>query len=164
MTYEVIRKAKCDRCGHEYDSSKPTRHEFLTDWLEIDSNGIDEYEGYRQTHHLCPMCRQDARAFMENSAVPAAAADERGEPLALWERELLAPVTRDDLLDELVNILYPLDEYRDTPWNGGDVCEAVAAIVRRERPEAHLRQPEEPPITPEAAFEAYRQARKDAGL
>jgi hypothetical protein len=50
------------------------------------------------------------------------------------------------ILDELIDILYPLDEYRDHQWNGGDVCEAVAAIVHRERPDAHLRQPVEPPI------------------
>jgi hypothetical protein len=148
MTYTVIRKAKCDRCGHEYDSSNPTRHEFLTDWLEIDSNGIDEYDGYRQTHHLCRECRQDAQAFMGNESVPPARKGEDGEPLALWERELLAPVTRDDLLDELVDLLYPLDEYRDSQWDGGDICEALARIVDRERPEAKTRQPEEPSITP----------------
>jgi len=49
----------------------------------------------------------------------------------------------DALLDALEEILYPLDQYRDTPWNGGDVCEAVAALFAQYRPDAHLRQPVE---------------------
>lgn len=196
--FEVIRKAKCDRCGHEYDSSKPERHEFLSDWLEIRHNGIDEYEGYMNTVHLCQSCRGDfLHPFMENDRVPPA--DRRdGFPLALWERELLAPVTRDDLLDELVNLLYPMDEYRDHDWDAAGICERLAEIVKRERPEAHLRQPEDPEdYTPRCdvcgkvdeevdwcgncgccrehcqgykscseskAFEAYKAARREAGL
>jgi hypothetical protein len=33
-----------------------------------------------------------------------------------------------------------MDELRDHQWNGGDVCEAVAALIREHRPTAHLRQ------------------------
>jgi hypothetical protein len=146
MAYTVIRKAKCDRCGHEYDSSNPARHEFLTDWLEISSNGIDEYEGYRQTHHLCQECRVDARAFMENDPIPPARSREDGEQMPLWERQMedWDTLSRSQIIDRLADILYPLDEPRDHQWNGGDVCEAVAGLLREVAPWAETRQAEEP--------------------
>ena len=48
----------------------------------------------------------------------------------------------DTILDSIQDILYPLDETRGHQWNGGDVCEALAALLREYRPEAYLRQPE----------------------
>jgi hypothetical protein len=46
------------------------------------------------------------------------------------------------ILNALEDILYPMDEPRDSQWNGGDVCDAVAALLHAYRPEASLRQSE----------------------
>ena len=48
--------------------------------------------------------------------------------------------TKEAILDQLQEILYPLTEPRDHQWNGGDVCEAVADLLRAYRPEAQYRQ------------------------
>ena len=53
-----------------------------------------------------------------------------------------ATTTYDGLLNEIADILYPLDGYRDDQWNGGDVCDALAMLLDKYMPEARDRQPE----------------------
>ena len=47
---------------------------------------------------------------------------------------------RGAILDALQAILWPRDEEPDSPWNGGDVCQAVSDLVLKYRPEAWARQ------------------------
>ena len=43
------------------------------------------------------------------------------------------------LLDEIAEILYPLDGHPDDQWNGGDVCEALAMLLDKYAPTARER-------------------------
>lgn len=68
--------------------------------------------------------------------------------------------TREALIERLADILYPMDGYADDSWNGGDVCEDLATLLREVAPWAEKRQPE----STQDAFEAYRRERERLGL
>jgi hypothetical protein len=141
--YQTLHEARCDRCKRTYSSVSNPK---IDGWGEVtvEDIGGNDYPYDPDRFHLCPSCRGLHREFMENSAIPVSGKDD--EPLAAWERELLAKPedvagAAGTILDALADILYPLDEYADHQWNGGDVCEAVAELLGRYRPDARLRQP-----------------------
>jgi hypothetical protein len=143
--YHTLHEARCSRCKRTYSSLSHPKGEGWHQAVFEDLGGND-YPYDPDVVHLCKPCSMLAREFIENETpIPVSSPDE--EPLAAWERELLgepAPVDGEALLDRLVDLMYPLDEYRGHQWNGGDVCDAVAQIIREYRPQAESRQPLEP--------------------
>lgn len=148
--YHTLHEARCSRCGRTYSSLS---HPKLEGWHQVafEDLGGNDYPYGPDVFELCKGCAGLHREFIENeSVIPVSDKDE--EPLAAWERELLAArdleaplaVDGEEILDRLVDLMYPMEEYRGHQWNGGDVCEAVANILREYRPEAQHRQPEEP--------------------
>jgi hypothetical protein len=140
----------CDRCG----AKAPIDYSDVSKWFEA-RTWLLASSSAEVTYHLCPGCRMALGSFMEYDG------------LALWERELLAAtaspigqMSREQIIERLADILYPMDEYADTQWNGGDVCEALATLVREVAPWAEKRQPE----GPDDAFEAYKRERERLGL
>lgn len=50
----------------------------------------------------------------------------------------------DKIIARIADILYPMDEPKDHQWNGGDVCEQLAALLYEYDPTAMDRQKEDP--------------------
>lgn len=148
--YQTLHEARCSRCGTTYSSqSHPKSH----GWHQavFEDLGGNDYPYDPDVVHLCQGCSMLAREFIENgSVIPISVKDE--EPLAAWERELLAAsdleaplaVDGEAILDRLVDLLYPMEEYRGHQWDAPGICEVVAEIVREHRPQAMYRQPQEP--------------------
>jgi hypothetical protein len=124
----------CDRCGTRIDEKDGVPH----GWL-IAHVALSEAPMASVTHELCPTCREDLGMFMLNEKQP--------EPDKA-------------LIERLADVLYPMNEFADTPWNGADVCDMVAGILDEVAPWARHRQPQEPGD----AFAAYQRERERLGL
>ena len=122
----------CDRCGKK----APIDYSDVSEWFEARTWLLAAYDA-DMTYHLCPGCRMALGAFMEGTGE----ADK-------------------SLIERLADILYPMDEFADEPWNGGDVCEALAGVLRDVAPWAEHRQPQEPGD----AFAAYKAERERLGI
>jgi hypothetical protein len=123
----------CDRCDTRINEADGVPH----GWL-IAHVALSEAPMASITHELCPTCREDLGMFMLN---------EKQEPdKALVER--------------LADVLYPMTGFADDQWDGGDVCEALAGILRDVAPWAEHRQPQEPGDV----YGAYQRERERLGL
>jgi uncharacterized protein YlaI len=136
---EVHQHLSCDRCNTrvEIAGGDPnygrTPHGWLgaETWLSESANAVVGYD-------LCPDCRERLSIWMSN-------AQDHGERR---------------LIERLADILYPMDEYADTQWNGADVCDLLAGLLDEVAPWARKRQPE----GPDDAFAAYKRERERLGL
>lgn len=129
---ETITILSCDRCDTRINEADGVPH----GWL-IANVALSEAPTASITHELCPSCREALGGFMANVQAPDKA-----------------------LVERLADILYPMNEWADTPWNGADVCDMLAGLLDEVAPWARKRQAQ----GPEGAFEAYQRERVRLGL
>jgi hypothetical protein len=129
---ETIVTLSCDRCDRRINENEG----IPAGWL-FATVALSEAPTATVQHHLCPGCRMALGAFMEVGENP-------DKPL----------------IERLADILYPMDGFADDQWNGGDVCDALAEVLRDVAPWAARRQPQEPGDV----YAAYQRERERLGL
>jgi hypothetical protein len=129
---ETIVTMSCDRCDKRINENDG----IPAGWL-FASTALSEAPTFVVRYELCPACRDDLGTFMKGGA----------------------PADR-PLVERLADILYPMDEFADTQWNGADVCDALAEVLRDVAPWAAQRQPH----GTHDAYEAYKRERERLGL
>jgi hypothetical protein len=152
----------CDRCDTRIDEAEGVPH----GWL-IAHVALSEAPMASITHELCPTCREDLGMFMLNDPTQPrcdlCGQLEEGSPFR-WNGETGNHVECEQenkaLIERLADILFPMNEFADTSWNGGDVCDMLAAVLDDVAPWARHRQAE----GPDDAFEAYKRERERLGL
>ena len=125
---EVLAIARCGRCNIVSTAIKPTRHgtpDYVSVSLPSDWMSVRVFADGEEDYILCPECRITAYDWLQDTVTRLSTSEEEKR-----------------VLDKLEDILYPMDETRGTQWNGGDVCDDVAALLRLYRPNAFFRQPE----------------------
>lgn len=95
-TTRTIDEWSCDRCGKAVEGLQK-------DWMVAEST-LSQAPHAPVTYHFCPECR-----------------DSLGAWFGLGQPRPDGTTGEGTILDRIINILYPLDGYRDDQWNGGDV-------------------------------------------
>lgn len=151
----------CDRCPTKVDEREQPHG-----WL-IAQTALSESPAATVTYHLCPSCREDLGMFMDvdptDPRCDICGELEEGSTLT-WNGDTGNHVECEQkdrpLIERLADILYPMDEYADDQWDGADICDQIAHLLREVAPWAEHRQPKRP----DDAFEAYRAERERLGL
>lgn len=156
----TVIKIVCDRCPTTVNESEGAHG-----WL-IANAALSEAPTATITYHLCPSCREDLGMFMQvDPTMPRCdicGGLEEGSTMG-WNGETGQHVeceNKDKVIERLADIMYPMTGFADDQWNGGDICEDIAFLLREVAPWAEHRQPKRP----EDAFEAYKAERERLGL